>query len=151
VGGKAIPIVGTGVSIASAGWDQWREDADNPNLTTTDRVGRAAGVGTYVGGAAAAGAIIGTAILPVGGTAAGLVVGAAAGLAVGAVASSIEPVKQAFADAGQWTANAAVDSYHYVDDKLQQAEAMVDTAENWVGDKVDDIVPDVDLPDLNPF
>jgi len=135
--GKALPLVGAPLSIGGAAWDQWRDDAKHPDLTTTDRVGRAAGVGTYVGGAAIAGAAVGS-VIPGLGTAAGFVVGAGIGLAAGAVASSITPVKEAFADAGQWTANAAVD------------------AADWTGDRIDDIgdtlgsVKDK-LPDLNPF
>jgi len=158
VGGKAVPIVGGAVSIASAGWDQWRQDEGNPNLTTTDRVGRAAGVGTYVGGASIAGAVIGTAIFPGVGTVAGLAIGATAGLVVGATASAITPLKDASAAAGQWTANAAVDSYHYVGDKIGEAQAWADDKLDDIGsgissgiDSVKDHLPDVDLPDLNPF
>ncbi len=141
-GGKVIPIVGGAVAIAGAGWDQWREDSSNPNLTTTDRVGRSAGVGVYVGGASIAGAAIGTMIFPGVGTGAGLVIGATAGLVAGAVASSITPVKEAMASAGQWTANTAVDGYN--------------TAKDWTGDRIDDIgdgIKDVTshIPDLNPF
>ena len=74
------------------------------------------------------------------------------------VASSITPVKEAVADAGQWTANAAVDSYDYVDDRLQEAERFVDGKMNELGEGISegvsdvvDELPDVDLPDLNPF
>jgi hypothetical protein len=136
--GKALPYVGGALAIGGAGWDQWRDDAKNPDLSTTDRAGRAVGVGTYVGGASIAGATIGTMILPVGGTAAGLVVGAGVGLLAGAAASSWTPAKEFAADAGQWTANAAVDSYH------------------WTGDRIDDIGDGLKsvskhIPDLNPF
>ena len=54
----------------SGGIEQWRTDAGRTDLTTTDRVGRAAGVGTYMAGAAMAGAMIGS-VIPVGGTLAG--------------------------------------------------------------------------------
>jgi hypothetical protein len=131
--GKALPIVGGAAAIASAGWDQWREDAGNPNLTTTDRVGRAAGVGAYVGGASIAGAAIGTALFPGVGTVAGLAIGAGAGLLAGAAASSIVPVKHAMAEAGQWTANAAVDT----------AKGIASGA-SWVKDHV----PHVELPSV---
>jgi hypothetical protein len=156
--GKAIPYVGGAVVVASAGWDQWREDAKNPNLTTTDRVGRAAGVGAYVGGASLAGAAIGTMLFPGVGTVAGLAIGAGAGLLVGAVASSITPVKEAMADAGQWTANAAVNAYNWSSDRLQEVDAFVDSVDQKIdegisagADWVKDKLPDVDLPDLNPF
>ena len=156
--GKALPLVGGALAIGSAGYDQWREDSGNKNLTTTDRVGRAAGVGTYVGGASIAGAAIGTMIFPGVGTVAGLAIGATAGLVTGAIASSITPVKAAMADAGQWTANAAVDSYHWTGDRMEDVARLqedvnrkvnegVSTATDWVKDHT----PHVDLPDLNPF
>jgi hypothetical protein len=99
------------------------------------------------------------------GTVAGLAIGAAGGLVVGAVASSITPLKDAAAAAGQWTANAAVDSYHWTGDRLADAERLredvnrkvaegVDTGVDWVKDHTPDIhipTPHVDLPDLNPF
>lgn len=134
--GKAVPFVGGAVSIGSAGWDQYREDASNPNLTQTDRVGRAAGVGVYVGGASIAGAAIGTAIFPGVGTGVGLLIGAGAGLAAGAVAASIEPAKEFMADVGSTVANGVSDGYEATSD--------------FVGD-VGDKLSDIDLPDLNPF
>ena len=163
--GKALPVVGGVLAIGSAGYDQWREDSSDKSLTTTDRVGRSAGVGVYVGGASIAGAAIGTMIFPGVGTVAGLAIGAAGGLVVGAVASSITPLKDAAAAAGQWTANAAVDSYHWTGDRLADAERLredvnrkvaegIDTGVDWVKDHTPDIhipTPHVDLPDLNPF
>ena len=141
--GRALPYVGAAVNVASAGWDQWRQDASNPNLTTTDRVGRAAGVGVYVGGASVAGAAIGTMIFPGVGTVAGLAIGATAGLVAGAVASSITPVKEFAADAGAAVANAAVDTVEWSGDRLQDlGEGISDLA---------DKLPDIDMPDLNPF
>jgi hypothetical protein len=141
-GSRAIPFVGGAIAIGSAGWDQYREDASNPNLTQTDRVGRAAGVGVYVGGASIAGAAIGTAIFPGVGTGVGLVIGAGAGLAAGAVAASITPAKEFMADVGSTVANGAVDGYHTV----------VDTAGD-VKDKLSDGLDSVKdhIPDLNPF
>jgi hypothetical protein len=147
--GKALPIIGGALAMGSAGWDQWREDASNPNLTTTDRVGRAAGVGVYVGGASVAGAAIGTAIFPGVGTVAGLAIGAGAGLVAGAVASSITPVKEAMADAGQWAANAAVDTYNWGADRVSDIGDGLSQGADWVRDKLPDI--DIDMPDLNPF
>jgi phage-related tail protein len=145
--GKVVPVVGGVLAIGSAGWDQWRADASNPNLSTTDRVGRSAGVGVYVGGASIAGAAIGTAIFPGVGTVAGLAIGAGAGLVAGAVASSITPVREAMADAGQWTANAAVDAYNWSGDRVEDIGEGISDASDWVSDKM----PDIDMPDLNPF
>jgi hypothetical protein len=175
--GKAIPYVGGAVAVGSAGWDQWREDAKNPNLTTTDRVGRAAGVGAYVGGAAVGGAMIGSMLFPGVGTVAGLAIGAGVGLVAGAVASSIEPLKDAAAAAGQWTANAAVDAWDWGGDRIADIGSAIDAGKEWLSDNlpkpsltalpVPDVdlpdvdlpdvdlpdvdLPDVDLPDLNPF
>ena len=92
-----------------------------------------------MGGAAAGGAAIGTMLFPGVGTLAGAGIGAAGGLVAGAVATSIEPAKEFAADAGEWTANAAVDTWNWGGDRLED-----------LGETVDDIVPDVDLPDL-PF
>jgi hypothetical protein len=111
---KAAPITGGVLAAASAGIDQWREDSGDPDLTTTDRVGRSVGVGAYVGGAAVAGAAIGTFICPVGGTAVGAAAGAVGGLVFGAAASSITPAKHAAAAVGQWTANRVEDVGHGV-------------------------------------
>jgi hypothetical protein len=97
-----------------------------------------------VGGAAAAGAAIGS-IVPVGGTLVGAGVGALVGLAAGAAANAWEPGKHAAAVAGQWTANAAVDSYHWAGDRVDDIGDGLQTAKDFV----DDHLPD--LPDLNPF
>jgi hypothetical protein len=130
-----IPYVGGALTVASAGWDQWREDAENPDLTTTDRVGRAAGAGVWIGGAtmtgAWVGATVGTMLFPGVGTGVGFAIGAGVGLAAGAAANAWTPVKHAFADAGQWTANQAVDIGHDIGSGLHSVTKH--------------------LPDLNPF
>jgi uncharacterized protein YukE len=131
--GRALPVFGTALGIGTAAWDQWRLDSRNPNLTTTDRVGRSAGVGIYVGGAAAGGAALGTLIFPGVGTLAGAGIGAAGGLLVGAAAVAFEPGKELAAKAGQWTANAAVDTW------------------NWSGDRLDDLgdaVSNIQVPQV---
>jgi len=125
--GRALPFAGAAIGIGSAGIDQYRSDANNPNLTQTDRVGRAVGVGTYVGGAAAGGAAIGTFFFPGVGTLGGAAIGAGAGLLFGAAAASIDPLKELSADAGQAVANG------------------VEDAGDWAGDQVKK------LPDLNPL
>jgi hypothetical protein len=121
-----MPVTGGLLAGASAGIDQWREDADNPNLTTTDRVGRSVGVGVYVGGATATGALIGTAIFPGPGTAAGAAAGAVTGLVVGAAASSFTPAKHAAAAVGQWTANAATDTAKSVAHAVTHPKQLLD-------------------------
>jgi uncharacterized protein YukE len=173
--GRALPVFGTVAGIGTAAWDQWRVDSRNPNLTTTDRVGRSAGVGIYVGGAAAGGAAIGTMLFPGVGTLAGAGIGAAGGLVAGAVAVSIEPAREFAADAGQWTANAAVNTWNWSGDRLDDlgdAVSAIRVPEVNVGlpgvrvgmsgvdvdlPDVPDVnidlpdMPDVDLPDVNPF
>jgi uncharacterized protein YukE len=159
--GRALPVVGTLAGMGSAAYDQWRQDLSNPNLSTTDRVGRAGGVGVYVGGAAAAGAAIGTFFFPGVGTVAGAAIGAVSGAVAGAVAMSIDPLMNAAADAGQWTANAAVNTYNWAGDRIQDFENAVETVDqrinegleagaDWVGDRVSEIdMPEIDMPDID--
>ena len=149
--GRALPVVGTVAGIGTTAWDQWRADARNPNLTTTDRVGRSAGVGIYVGGAAAGGAAIGTMLFPGVGTLAGAGIGAAGGLVAGAVAVSIEPAREFAADAGEWTANAAVNTWNWGGDRLDDLGDAVSGIDLPDVPDVNVDLPDVDLPDVNPF
>ena len=155
-----------GVVLAgiSGGIEQWHNDAGRTDLTTTDRVGRAAGVGTYMGGAALAGAAIGS-VVPGAGTVAGAVIGAGVGLAVGAAANAWQPGKEFAANAGQAVANGVVDTYDgakdLVDSGLDHADQFLDSAGENIAegvtdfasdlDKAADLLPDVDMPDLNPF
>jgi uncharacterized protein YukE len=176
--GRALPVIGTVTGIGTAAWDQWRADSRNPNLTTTDRVGRSAGVGIYVGGAAAGGAALGTLIFPGPGTLVGAGIGAAGGLLVGAGAVAFEPGREFAADAGEWTANAAVNTWNWAGDRLDDVEVNVGLPGVRVGTSGIDVdlppvpdvnidlpdvpdvdlpdvpdvdLPDVDLPDVNPF
>jgi uncharacterized protein YukE len=146
---------GGGVVLAgiSGAVEQWHNDAGRSDLTTTDRVGRAAGVGTYMGGAAMAGAAIGS-IVPGAGTVTGAVVGAGIGLAVGAAANAWQPGKEFAANAGQTIANGAVDGFNGAKDFVTSAPGNIaDGVTSVASDlkKAADLVPDVDLPDLNPF
>ena len=144
--------LGIAATFGFAAWDQWQEDASDPNLTTTDRVGRAAGNAAWSGGVAAtgawaggevgmeAGAMIGTFICPGVGTviggAVGGIVGAVAGGAAGAwVAEEAGAVKDGFVHAGQAVANGVVDA----------GEGIVHGVED-LGSSVGDA-----LDDLNPF
>jgi hypothetical protein len=143
---------GGGVALAGVSGfvDQWHEDSGRTDLTTTDRVGRSAGVGTYMMGAAATGAVIGS-VIPVGGTITGAVVGAGVGLAIGAAANAWEPGKEWAANAGQTVANGVVDGYNGVKDGIAEGVSnLADDATETVN-RVRDLVPDVDMPDLNPF
>jgi hypothetical protein len=121
-----IPGVGGALVVGSAAWDQWREDAENPNLTTTDRVGRSVGVGAYVGTAAIIGGELGMMIpIPIGGPLAGAAVGALVGLGMGAAANAVTPVKHFFADAGQTVANGAVDTYNGIKDGVKSITSHI--------------------------
>jgi hypothetical protein len=98
------------------------------------------------------------------GTAVGAGIGAVSGAIAGGIAVSIDPLREAAADVGQWTANAAVNTYNWTDDRLQELEAFGDSVEReigegiesgarWVGEQWDRIpevsMPDVDLPDVD--
>jgi uncharacterized protein YukE len=157
---------GGGVVLAgiSGGVEQWHNDAGRTDLTTTDRVGRAAGVGTYMAGAAATGAVIGS-VIPGAGTLTGAAIGAGVGLAMGAAANAWTPGKEWAANAGQTVANAAVDTYDgakdLVNSGIDHADQFLDSAGQNIADgvtglasdldKAADLLPDVDMPDLNPF
>jgi len=90
--GVASTIGSGAVTGALAGWEQWKADADDPEMDTAEQVGRAGamaaltGAGAF-GGAevgATTGATIGTFILP----GAGTVVGGAVGGVIGGVVGS---------------------------------------------------------------
>jgi uncharacterized protein YukE len=95
--GRWATRAGVVVSFAGGAWSQWQQTADDPSLSTGNRVGQVATVGaTTAGGAyagaiggAQAGAFVGTLIWPGPGT----VVGGIVGSAVGGFAGSY---------AGQW-------------------------------------------------
>jgi hypothetical protein len=144
----------------SGGFEQWHADSARTDLTTTDRVGRAAGVGTYMAGAALAGAAIGS-VIPVGGTLAGAVVGAGVGLVVGSVANSIEPAKEFAANAGQVIANGVVDGYNGaregVETGLREADEFLDDTGERISEGISELgdhlpdLPDVDIDLPGPF
>jgi hypothetical protein len=123
----AFSRFGDVLAFGGAGVAQWAEDSRDPNLTTTDRVGRAAGSAAFVGGAsivgaeagAEGGAIAGAAIgsvVPVIGTGVGGVVGGIVGGVAGSGLAAWGAGKvQGFAvDAGQTVANGAVDGAKWV-------------------------------------
>jgi len=90
--GKWAGRAGVVVSFGTAAWDQWSSDADDPTLSTSERVGRSATVGATTaagawGGAwvgAEVGGAIGTMICPGVGT----VIGGALGGIIGGFAGS---------------------------------------------------------------
>jgi hypothetical protein len=143
--GRAMPWVGGLLAVGGAGLQQWHEDASDPDLSTPDRVGRSVGVGAYVGGAAIGGAVIGEAIFPFGGGLVGAAAGATGGLIFATAANAATPVKHAFADAGQWTANAAVNTVDSVGNGLKDLGGGVKSLVSHIH------VPTPPIADLNPF
>ena len=124
---------GNVLAVGAAGLDQWVEDSNRTDLTTTDRVGRTAGAATFVGGVSVAGGMAGAALGAKGGALAGAaigsvipIVGTGAGAAVGGVVGAIgggivgsglanaaaNEVKGFAVDAGQAVANGAVDGFN---------------------------------------
>lgn len=103
---------GTAISFAGSAWDQWTHDSGRTDLSTGDKVQRAAYRGTVVGASswaggwagaeagAAAGGAIGTAVEPGGGTAVGAVLGGVGGF-VGGVAGGY---------GGNWLVDQTIDN-----------------------------------------
>jgi gas vesicle protein len=127
--GAVTGPAGRALAVGFSAKHQWRADADDPNLSTADRVGRTAVRGVVEGGTAIAGGItggqiggsIGTMICPGIGTAVGGVVGGVAG---------------AFATTklGKSTADAAVEA---VDDVIDVAEDVGEAIGEAAGAVVD--------------
>ena len=121
--GKWAGRAGVAVTAATAGWDQWQADADDPSLDTTERVTRATtkgattAAGAWAGAEAGAwaGGAIGTAICPGVGTVIGGVVGGLVGGAIGGFAGSeigdviMDPVSDAVSATGDWIGDRAGD------------------------------------------
>jgi hypothetical protein len=93
--------------------------------------------------------------VPVGGTLVGAGVGALAGLAAGAAASAWQPGKRMAADAGEWVANAAVDTgkrlghaaentWNWSGDRIHDVQHGLDVAKNWAADRGQDIEQGLD-------
>jgi uncharacterized protein YukE len=127
--GRVTGPAGRALAVGYSAELQWQADADDPNLSTADRVGRTAVRGALEGGSAVVGGItgsqigmsIGTMICPGVGTAVGGLVGGAAG---------------AFATtrAGRSTADAAVEA---VDDVIDVAADLGDAIGDAAGAVVD--------------
>lgn len=93
--GKVLGPASAGMAGIFSGYDQWQQDSQDPNMRTSEKVGRTATVGISVAGhtgigawgGAALGAAIGSAIAPGAGTViggfVGGVIGGVAGTAVG--------------------------------------------------------------------
>ncbi|HEX2896398.1 MAG TPA: glycine zipper domain-containing protein [Marmoricola sp.] len=91
--GKVLGPVGTIISVASSGWEQWEQDGSDSTLSNDDRVLRAATTGATTGAGGFAGAWAGAAVgaavgsvVPGPGTAVGAVVGGVVGGVAGSTA-----------------------------------------------------------------
>jgi hypothetical protein len=121
VTGPAGKVLAVGFSARH----QWQADEDDPNLSTTDRVGRTAVRGALEGGSAIAGGIVGGEIGASIGTMVCPGVGTAVGGIVGGTLGAIATTK-----AGQATADAAVEA---VDDVIDAAEEVGDAVGDAAG------------------
>lgn len=129
---KASGPVGNVLTVVTEGQGQWQADADDPRLSTADRVGRTATRATLGGAVAIEGAIVGGqigaaagSVVPVVGTAVGGVVGAAVG---GFVASEL----------GRSSVDAAVEGADDVIDLAGDAASVVGGAASRAGDAAGD-------------
>lgn len=128
--GRWAGRAGVVATVASAGWNQWQADADDPTLGDVEQGTRAAtmgattAAGAWAGaqGGAWAGGAIGTAICPGVGTVVGGVVGGIVGGAAGGLAGSevgqvvIDPVGEAAQAAADWTGDRLSDVGEGLDD-----------------------------------
>lgn len=127
--------VGTAATVASAGWNQWQADADDPTLGGAERGARAAtmgattAAGAWLGakGGAMGGAAIGTAICPGLGTVVGGVVGGLVGGAVGGFVGS---------EVGQEIVDEVGDAAEAAADWMGEAADTVGDAASDVGDAI---------------
>lgn len=135
--GKWAGRAGVVVSFGVAAYDQWRTDADDPSLSTAERVGRSTAVGatTAAGGWAGAwagaqvGGMIGTAV----GGPVGTVVGGFVGGVIGGVIGS--GVGQAV---GGWIADGAGQVAEAVADGVGKAWDAAGDALSDIGDALSD-------------
>lgn len=135
---------GVVTSFATAGVSQYFDDADNPNLSTSERAGRIGAQTVTTGGAAAlggwggaaGGAAIGTAICPGIGTVVGGVIGGVAG---GGLAGGLA---DHFNDGVvQWAGTAAEDAWNWSETAAGDAAEWTSGAADYAGDKVDSVTP----------
>ncbi|RJS47332.1 hypothetical protein D4739_14660 [Nocardioides cavernaquae] len=139
--GAVTGPVGKALAVGFSAKHQWQADADDPNLSTADHIGRTAVRGAVEGGSAIAGGIVGTQI---GGSIGTMIcpgVGTAVGGLVGGAAGAFATTR-----AGKATADAAVEA---VDDVLDVAEDVGDAVGDAAGavadagdaalDKADDV------------
>lgn len=133
--GKVVGVGGSALSGVLGGWDQWQEDADRPDLSTSERAGRTAAVGgstaagAWAGGEAGAwaGGAIGTAICPGVGTVIGGVAGGIIGGAAGAWAGS---------ELGEATKDLVGEGTEMVTDFIGDAAGGIGDVASGVGDKL---------------
>lgn len=135
---------GIATAFVTAGAGQWLSDANDPNLETSERVGRTAAQTVTVGGAsalggwggAAGGAAIGTAICPGVGTVVGGVVGGIVGGGVaGAVADELNDTVVS------WAGDAANAVEDWAGEAASDVDEALDDAKDAAGDLLEDLTP----------
>jgi len=117
--GKWAGRAGVVVTFGLSAYDQWQTDADDPSLSTSEKVGRAGAVGATTAAGALAGAWAGTQVGAAIGTACGGPVGTVVGGVIGGIIGGVAG-SAAGQEFGSWIADGAG----------QATEAVVD----WVGD-----------------
>jgi phage tail tape-measure protein len=138
--GEGAGIVGNALNVVIAGTDQYGEDADRKDLSTTDKVGRVAAASAYKGGVSIGGGLAGAevglgigaslgSIVPIGGTTVGGVVGAVIGGAIGSGLGEYlaDKTKRPFLNAGAEAANLAVDAAETAQDVVEGAGKVLNS------------------------
>jgi hypothetical protein len=145
---KAAGPAGKVLAVITEGQSQWQADADDPRLSTADRVGRTATRATLGGAVVIEGALVGAELggavgsaIPVVGTAAGAAVGAAAGAFAASefgrssVDAAVEGADEVIDLAGD-AASAVGDAASHAADAAGAAADAVGDAADEVADKV---------------
>lgn len=130
--GRVTGPAGRALAVGFSAKHQWQADADDPNLSTPDRVGRTAVRAGLEGGSAIVGGMAGTAMGVSIGTMICPGVGSAVGGLVGGAAGAFATTK-----AGQSTADAAVEAVD-VGDAIGDAAGAVADAGGTALDAADD-------------
>ena len=133
---KWVGRAGTVLTVGTSAFSQWQQDANDPSLSTAERVGRAGTAGVVTGAGAwagaAGGAQLGAAIGSLGGPVGTVIGGAVGGLVGGAIGAGV----------GDWVSDHVVEyGGQLAEGVAEGAEAVWDAggeAVDAAGDLVDD-------------
>lgn len=131
--GKWVGRAGVVVTFGLATYDQWQTDADDPSLSTSEKVGRAGTVGATTAAGAWAGAWAGTQVGAAIGTACGGPVGTVVGGVIGGIIGGVAG-SAAGQEFGSWIADGAGQATEAVVDWVGDA---ADATGDWIGDAAD--------------